>query len=394
MLLHLSLAQKRKMVKVLLVARKIFLYKTRKIIGIAMLDETLVRKVTYAPVPQRGIFLLAGDIGGTNSNFGIVSLDGEQITLHTSFHYPSQRVTDFAELVAYVVQNVEKHYSITVHQGCLGVAGVVSPESRYIKPTNLPTAIDADAIIARTSLERLLLVNDFQAIVYGIDKIAPQDLIMINNGTPVASATKACIGAGTGLGKVIMVWDKNTQRYTAVPSEGGHADGAAHNETDYAFMKFLQQHRTAFAPVSWEHMLSGDGIKDIYRFLGTQQKYRETPFTQEIAQAGFAPDKISYYGQRDPRSYDTFNYYIRLYARCAKNFSLDTLARSGMYIAGGIAAKNVAMFMRPDFMQEFTRSDKMRTLLEQIPIFVIADYNVSLFGAAEYARLILQGIIV
>ena len=106
--------------------------------------------------------------------------------------------------------------------------------------------------------------------------------------------------------------------------------------------------------------------------------------SEEIAAHGLHPDEIFNRRSADQHCWNTFQLYTTIYARCAKNFALDALALGGVYLAGGIAAKNLQLFEEPSFMQEFTDCGKQKEILKQIPIYVITDYNVSLYGAAQY----------
>lgn len=356
--------------------------------------------------------MLAGDIGGTNSNFGIFEMEGTQPVLLLSLHAKSQLVQDYAELVADLLDYCKTKYGIIIHQACFGAAGIVSQDHLYVKPTNLSVAVDAKKIMHATGLKNLILINDFIAVGVGINYIDPKDLIMISAGNgpslrlsaPSGSASygglaqrhaqKACIGAGTGMGKAALLWNKHFKRFLPVASEGGHADCAAQTPFEFALFEFIKaQPGHEACPVTWEDVLSGEGIKRIYKFLGTQKSYPETEISKEIASKGFQPDSISAYALQDERCRATFDLYTTFYARCAKNFVLDVLALNGVYIAGGIAAKNIEMFKQKSFYEEFVRCNKHGDILRDVPIFVIADYNVSLYGAIAYIQLREQGIL-
>jgi glucokinase len=217
---------------------------------------------------------------------------------------------------------------------------------------------------------------------------------MVQRGILRPRAHQASIGAGTGLGKVALLWNSYFKRYLPFASEGGHADCAAQSPFEMELFEFIKQEKNHNCPVSWEDVLSGVGIQRIYRFLGLQKKYPLTSVSQEIAEQDFHPDKISRYNkQNDPHCQDTFKLYTQLYARCAKNFVLDTLALNGMYIAGGIAAKNVSIFFDPLFIQEFQKCGKYSELLKNVPLHIIADYNVSLYGAWGFMQLHNAGIL-
>lgn len=374
---------------------------------------TLTKEVMYIEsIDPTGRYFLAGDIGGTNSNFGIFSLKAETPLLVASVHFKSQDIGVFTEFFKSVVDYIHERYSITFEAACIGAAGVVYPHRVYAHPTNLPIEINANELIKVTGIKVIFLINDFEAVALGVELVAPKDIIVINRGVHREHGNIGFVGAGTGLGKGIMVWHRDSRRYFPVSSEGGHADASFYDASEFALAEFIFQDHQAFpfqpgpvqtrsveaqpqagpqvglvGPVSWEDVLSGAGIQIIYRFLGTQKKYPTTAATLEIEKHNFNPDRISFYAQEDSRCKDTFDIYVKFYARCAKNFALDCLALNGMYIAGGIAAKNISMFFDPLFLQEFVRCRKEGTLLATIPVLIIADYNVSLYGAVAAYRL-------
>jgi len=336
---------------------------------------------------------LAADIGGTNSNFGIFEMQGITPVLIISLHAHSQEVTDFAQLIKDVMRYVLEKYGIIITYACLAAAGVVNSARDYVQPTNLTIALDAQVIRAYTGLETVVIINDFEAVGLGIDLLDEASIVTINAGTQKPQAQKACIGAGTGMGKAALLWNHHFNRYLPFSSEGGHADCSAQTVKEFQLFEYINNIRNERCPISWEDILSGQGITKIYQFLGTQKQYATTEISKEIAVNGFQPDLISWYAFKDELCYDTFILYTIFSARCAKNFVLDTLALNGLYIAGGIAAKNVNMFKEPAFIQEFFKCGKQSKLLHDVPVYVIADYNVSLYGAAAFMQLYQQGVV-
>ncbi len=342
-------------------------------------------------IDRRFPFFLAGDIGGTNSNFGIFSLDPEKPVLVLSVHYKSKQITDFTQFMKEAVEYIRSQYDITFERACLGAAGVVYPHRVSARPTNLKIEMNTNQVEKATGIKEIFLINDFEAVALGLELVNQDTVLKINkDGVHRFHANIAFIGAGTGLGKSMLIWHRDENRYFPVASEGGHADAVFHSEREYAFGKFIHDEYVK-CPVSWEMVLSGKGIQRIYRFLGRVNTYEETSYSQEIAASEFHPDKISYYAERDKQSKDTFDMYRTFYARACKNFVLETLALNGIYIAGGIAAKNKALFFDPLFMKEFVKCGKQRKQLETIPIFLITDYNVSLYGAVVAAQLRKEG---
>lgn len=343
------------------------------------------KEVVYKPLDKKERqYVLAGDIGGTNSNFGLCSIDNHVIELFVSIHTKSKEVQLFTDLVQEVLNFFKVNYHVTFLKACFGAAGVVTEDRTFCKPTNLTITLDAHDIKKHTYLKDITIINDFEAVGYGVDRIAKKDLVVIQKGHARARANRAIIGAGTGLGKGILGWDYEQSDYVPIPSEGGHADFALYTQEELALCEFIKQEVNGGFPVSWENVLSGDGIVRLYTFLGTQKPYVDTESTLEIKQNGHHPDIIFKNRTRDVRCTDTFARYSGFYARCAKNFVLESLALGGLYIAGGIAANNIDLFYLPIFLQEFTWCRKQQTILKDIPIHVIADYNVSLFGAAAF----------
>jgi len=342
---------------------------------------------------QPGEYLLVGDIGGTNANFAVVTFVDSVPQLLVTLNAQSQQVEQYHTLIQAVCDRLESEHQIQVRSACFGIAGIVQDHCQCVEPTNLEVKFDAREITEQTQLQELIVINDFEAVATGVDHVADQDLICVKDGSGLSKANKAAFGAGTGLGKVGMVWHRPAQQYLPVASEGGHSDFAVYDALDIALTAYIQQEKGNEAPVSWEDVLSGRGIRRIYQFLGTQKAYPETEVSREIASADFNPDKISQYADQDARARETFTLYAQWSGRCARNWALDMCAFNGLYIAGGIAAKNLAVFHDDAFTKTFCANDVHTEFLQQTPVYVVADYYVTLYGAAAYYQLYADGIL-
>ncbi len=350
------------------------------------------REVMYVDhIDREYPFFLAGDIGGTNSNFGIFSLGPDKPVLVMSVHYKSKEITDFTLFMQEVIEYLKTQYDLTFDSACLGAAGIVYPHRIAAWPTNLSVEINTNKIKKVTGLKELFLINDFEAVALGIELLDSKDIVSINKkATHYKHANRAFIGAGTGLGKSMLLWHRDEKRYLPMASEGGHADAVFHSPKEFALSRFIHDTYVK-CPVSWEMVLSGKGIQMIYKFLGTINEYPETKYTREIAQKDFHPDRISFYAENDLHSKDTFDMYRTFYARACKNLVLESLALDGIYIAGGIASKNKQLFFDPLFMKEFIKCGKQSKRLAEVPVLLITDYNVSLYGAVVAAQLREEG---
>ena len=347
-------------------------------------------------IPENKEFILGADIGGTNSNFGLFAIDGNKLSpLLLSVHTKSRYITDFSSLVVDLLAYLKENHGINnIKKACFGAAGVASQDHDSAKPTTLDFVIDAASIKRATGLQEVLIINDFEAVAYGIEGLENKDLIVVHEGKPRNKENKAIIGAGTGLGKCILGFDEHDAQYVPIPSEGGHADFPVYDQRELDLIEFIKSsYAKASAdkeevryncPISWEDLLSGRGIMRIYAFLSTLNNYKKSEQSEHIANDGPHPDYIFGHWERDPQCCDTFKMYAGFYGRCAKDFALETLALGGIYIAGGIAEKNLDLFDQSEFRTQFLACGKQRYLLEDIPITVIGNYNVSLYGAARY----------
>lgn len=341
-----------------------------------------LKEVKYTDIPQNITALLVGDLGGTNSNFGVfVPIDG-QYALVLSLHAKSKEVASFTELVKQIVHYLKDTYAIAITHICLAAAGPLNAERTIIKPTNLTVVVDAQQIKDAIKNVQVYLVNDFEVIGYGLPYIDPKSIVSITNAQPRDYACKAIIGAGTGLGKCILYWSDTHKNYLPLASEGGHADFPSQSQRELDLVKYIQKYENWHNPISWEDILSGNGIQRMYHFL--RNANHSYTVAKQTNVHGPQPDEIFKSRLLDDYCKETFTWYTTFYARCAKDFALNTLAFGGVYIAGGIAAKNLELFELPEFKNEFFANGKMNAILTQIPVFVITDYNVSLYGAAHY----------
>ena len=327
-------------------------------------------------------FVLGGDVGGTNTNIAVAGVRDGKASLLYSAHFESRRLFSLVPAIREALDYGREKYAIEVGRGVVGVAGPVADPERA-KPTNLLWTVDAEEIRREFGFDEFRIENDFMILGRGIESLKEVDLFSAKGGDPAFGDGRAVIGAGTGLGKAILVYDG--ERYRPVPSEGGHADFPVQDQFDLELADFIRGGRDT--PASYEDLLSGRGIEGIYDFLrekrGGTEKTGRTEKTGEIEDAVDRAAEISKYRTTDPLCRETFAVYARCFGRCAKNFVLEALATGGLYIAGGIAAKNREVFVMPEFSDEFLNAKKQRQILERTPVYVITNYDVSLYGACN-----------
>ena len=337
-------------------------------------------------------FVLGVDIGGTNTNIAIAGVANDKPTLIFSLNFKTNEIQSFLSAVQEALNYAKNQYDIEIHHACIGAAGVVSSSGDFADLTNIELSVDANKIMGDTSLHSVFVINDFQAVGYGInllDNSKSEDVFIAkkgNNEDVSCKKTRAIIGAGTGLGKSMLVYDAHMNAYIPLASEGGHSDFPAQNNFELKLCDFLKKVRNFNEPVCYEELLSGRGVEGIYMFLKSQDG-DESDVSRSIEDSDNKPELIFKNKNNDSVCRETFRLFSMVYGRCAKNFVLDTMATGGLYIAGGIASKNKDIFTSDVFLNEFSNAYKRKDVLDQTSINVIMNYDVSLYGACFAAML-------
>ncbi|BBD61272.1 glucokinase [Nostoc sp. HK-01] len=332
--------------------------------------------------------LLAGDIGGTKTILRLVKTSDTQ-GLQTIYE-DSYRSGDFPDLVPIVQQFLLKANTGTPQKACFAIAGPVV--NNTAKLTNLAWYLDTERLQQELGIAAISLINDFAAVGYGIFGLSTEDLLTLQPGKQKPAAPIAVIGAGTGLGQGFLM--KQGDHYQVFPSEGGHADFAPRNELEFQLMKYLLD-KHDIQRVSVERVVSGLGIVAIYQFLRDRKHATESPeiaqavrtWEQEAGQPEKSVDPGAVIGKAavqksDRLSEQTLQLFVDAYGAEAGNLALKLLPYGGLYIAGGIAPKILPLIQNGNFLLNFTQKGRMRSLLEEVPVYIILNPQVGLIGAA------------
>lgn len=325
--------------------------------------------------------ILAGDIGGTNARLAcFTAAGGGKLTSVLETDYPSREYATLEEIVS---QFVAKS-GVAVEGACFGIAGPVENE-RVVTP-NLPWVVDKKDLVRRLGTKTVLLINDLEANTYGIAALGPDDLVMLNQGAEDAQGNYAVIAAGTGLGEAGAYWDGRTHRPLAC--EGGHSDFAPRNELETELLvALLRQHDH----VSYERVLSGAGLVNLYNFLRDSGRGEEPGWLADAMRAGDPAAAVSMAALegRSALAEQALDLFVSLYGAETGNLALKFKSTGGVFVGGGIAPKIVQKLQRPAFMESFVSKGRMRPLLEAMPVKVILNDKTALLGAARCAMMAL-----
>ena len=330
--------------------------------------------------------ILAGDVGGTKVHLALYDFEGGRLKALRDRKYPA---LDFAclddivnDFLAADVDGVVPDRS-QVKAACFGCPGPV--RDGKLKLTNLPWVLDVRELASSLSIEHIFLINDLEANGYGIPELAPEKIFTLHEGDPTAVGHRGLIAAGTGLGQALLIWD-GKKNHVPIPSEGGHCDFAARNETEIALLQHLR--RTLHGRVSFERVVSGLGIKNVYGFCKEVLKLEEPKWLADRL-AHEDPNAVIGECAENGTSdicFQTLRIFASAYGAEAGNVALKVLALGGIYLGGGIAPKILKTLKAGSFIEAFIDKGRMSSILEAIPVRVILDDTCALLGAAAYAE--------
>jgi glucokinase len=322
--------------------------------------------------------ILAGDIGGTNARLAVYDVLDGHFNLVSASVFPSREYSGLDEIVSKFVRTANVH----PRAACFGVAGPV--RNGRVEASNLPWIIESKRLADELDLKKALLINDLEANAWGIAFLDPTDLVSLNQVKGIAVGNQAVVSAGTGLGEAGMYWDG--AKHHVFACEGGHADFAPRNELESELLRYL---RVRFGHVSYERIVSGPGLVNVFSFLrdtgrGIEPKWLADEMLHSDPAAAISRAAIDGKCGLSEQALDLF---VSIYGAEAGNLALKIMATGGIYLGGGIAPKMLSKLAGPLFMEGFVAKGRMQHLLEAIPVKVITNDKVALLGAAHFAVL-------
>ena len=327
--------------------------------------------------------ILAGDVGGTKVHLALYSFEQGHLAHIRDEKYPANEYSGLGEvIVKFLAEGRDSGEEVTA--ACFGVPGPV--RAGKLKLTNLPWEIDSRELARSLNIEHLFLINDLEANGYGIPELAPDQIFTLLKGDPAAEGHRGLVSAGTGLGEALLIWDAKTQKHRPIPSEGGHCDFAARNDREIALLEYLR--RTLNGRVSFERVVSGLGIKNVYAFLRDDQKMDEPAWLRERMEKEDPNAVIGQCGEDGSSEIcaETLRMFVSAFGAEAGNVALKVLAMGGMYLGGGIAPKILKTMENGEFARAFLDKGRLSPLLQAVPVRIILDDTCALLGAAAFAE--------
>jgi len=325
--------------------------------------------------------ILSADIGGTKTLVELCQIDQSQHQSIKKEKFVSAKFSQFEAILKKFLSD-----SPPIDAACFAIAGPVNSTKNYqtAKVTNLPWQLNSHAIGQNFKIGNVTFINDFQAMGYAIEHLSNTDIDVLQTGTPQPHGVRAVIGAGTGLGEAILVYQN--ANYEVLPSEGGHQDFAVNSTLELELYEYLAKQ---YAHVSYERILSGQGLLNIFRFLlnkteniNAAQSHQQIMESEDPA-ASISSAAIS---QQSPLAVQALSLFMKIYGAQAGNLALTCLPTAGIYVTGGIASKNLAFLKNSEFLISFNNKGRMQNLLESIPVSIVTNTDAGLIGARAFAK--------
>ena len=322
--------------------------------------------------------ILAGDIGGTHTRVAFFEGDAPHPKLVLERVYASREHSGLGEIVSAFISN----QTLTATAACFGVAGPVI--HGRVSTSNLAWLVDSLDLAKQIKIPDVFVINDLQAHAWSLAALEPQDVAELTAGTPEAKGNMALVAPGTGLGEAALYWDGALHR--PLPSEAGHADWAARNDVEVDLLRYLIGR---YGRVSYERILSGPGLVNVYEFLRDTGREQETTALREEIAHGDAAAVIAGHAMAGtaPICERALDIFISVLAAEAGNAVLRFVATAGVYLGGGIPAKILPKLRQPSFLEDFRNKGRLRPLLEAVPVRVVLNESAGLIGAARVALL-------
>jgi glucokinase len=327
---------------------------------------------------DESILVLAGDVGGTKTNLAIYQATADKIEVKKESTFQS---ASYESCMAILKQFLDENPSEIPTRICLGVAGPVLKGK--VELTNLSWTLDAQDILRETGVTEVSLINDLEATSYGLAALGPDDLLSIcESGTKEYLGNMAILAPGTGLGEAGLFWDGKS--YHPFSTEGGHTDFAPRTQMDVELHGYLQ---AKYQVVSWERVIAGPGVYDIYQFLCDVKGRQKAAWLQDSLIQNDPSAIISQMGleEQDSTCVETMQLYVRYLARESSNLVLKMKATGGLFLGGGIPPKITPLLQQNNFYDNFLDCDRMQHLLKEVSVKILLNDKTALLGAGYFA---------
>jgi len=322
--------------------------------------------------------ILAGDVGGTKTLLALFEIRDNQLVEQKSKKYASNDYESLEIILTDFLSDVNGK----IESAAFGIPGPVIDEKA--KPTNLKWSLDAKIISSQFNISKVKLLNDLAATAFAVPYLNKTEIIEIKKGSEkLLSERFAVVAPGTGLGEAFLICEDNKK--IVLSSEGGHSDFAPTNEVEAELFKYLSK---KFGRVSYERIISGSGLPNVFDFLFDNNygvPLNETLERMKTEDRAIVISEMAL-NKKDKVCEDALEIFVSVLGAHAGNCVLTNLTTGGVYLGGGIPFKILPMLQSKIFLNSFLNKGRLSNLVEATPIYLINNNNAALVGAAWYAE--------
>jgi len=320
--------------------------------------------------------ILAGDVGGTKVHLALYDFENGLLQYRREEQILAKDCAGLEPIVRDFL-GTDK-----VSAACFGVPGPV--RDGRLRLTNLPWTLDSRELSASLGIDHVFLINDLEANGYGIAELTTDQIFTLSEGDASQTGNRALLSAGTGLGECFLAW--NGRSHVPFPSEGGHSDYAPRNEDEIDLLRFLKE--KYHGRISFERVISGMGLSNIYEFLRDVRGIEEPKWLAERLATEDPNAVISELAlaEKSEICEKTLDMFVSAYGAEAGNLALKILSVGGLFVGGGIAPRILEKMKDGTFIKAFTDKGRLSQLLINMPVRVILESRAALMGAAAYAE--------
>ncbi len=322
------------------------------------------------------MIVLAGDVGGTHTRMGLYNVENNNLHKLAFEVYSTKKFSSLGQIAKTFLKTIDVHPRSAV----FGIPGPVI--EGVVKTTNIPWVVDVKKLSKDIKIKRTTIINDLVAQARGIETLTPKDWVVIQKGKYEGLANKVVMGPGTGLGEASITQHGGDTIVAA--SEGGHTDFGPQDEVQIELLEFL---RDKYGHVSFERILSGPGLLNIYQFMKSMKYAKESPAVKKAfaAKGADKPAVIMKFAKKDKLCKLTAELFFSVLGAEAGNLALQTMALSGIYLTANIVRSNVDLLKKSKFLARFRNKGRLSHLVNRIPVYVITKHHMGILGAAKLA---------
>jgi len=318
---------------------------------------------------EANVVNLVADIGGTNIRLALT--ENNNVTQISTY-----QCAKFPTLIEVIRQYLtEQDLTNARINACLAIACPVDTD--LISMTNLPWKFSQSQLKTELDLNSLTLINDYTAIAMAIPLLTDDQKVKIGPGEVVDKQPIAVCGPGTGLGVANLV--NIDDHWHCVGGEGGHTDFAPVDDID---IKILMHLKTMKKRVSYEQLISGYGLEQIYQALVVINADKtKISGANELTAKDISTQALN---GSCTICQQALSQFCKVLGSFAGNLALTTGSLGGVYVAGGIVPRFVDYVKNSDFRARFEAKGRMSHLNKQTPTYIITEEQPGLLGAAAY----------